>query len=76
MAKKKNKDKLEEYIIEADRREIVQIYYNYAMLDYEAGLDIKYIEEQLMIAESEELYLVCAGIKKAIDQIKKYSIKN
>ncbi len=73
MAKKKNKDKLKDYTEEADRKEVVQMYYEFAILDYKAGLGIEHINNQLKYAEQEELYLVCAGIHKAIKEIENKS---
>jgi len=76
MAKKKNKDKLEDYVEQADRQEVIDLYFEYAMQDYEDGLAIAFLYEQLEYMEEQELYLPCAGILKAINHIKKYSIKN
>ena len=71
MGKKQNKEKLEAYIAEEDRRELIQQYFDYTMQDYDSALWMEYIYEKLALYESKELYLPCAGIKKAIDFIEK-----
>ena len=49
--------------------EIFEVYVN-ALDLYDDGLDVTYLTELLKVAEDREKYKVCAGIAKAIEQIK------
>jgi len=70
MGKKQNKERLEQYVINADRREVIEKYCGYALQYYRDGLGVEYIEQELQEFEDKEKYLPCAGIKKALDLIK------
>ena len=56
---------------EEDRKEWIWYAYRDAMDLHKEGMEIEQIEELLMLYEEEELYLHCAGIKEAIDDLKK-----
>lgn len=58
-------------MIDEDRKEWIWYAYRDAMELYKEGMDIEQIEELMWLYEEEELYLHCAGIKEAIDDLKK-----
>mgnify|MGYP003630467179 FL=1 len=62
------------------KQEIILYGYRDSLMLYDEGLSIDDIKEVLQLYEERELYLTCAGIKLAIDElIKKYgndSVRN
>jgi len=56
---------------EEKRQEWIWYAYRDAMELHKEGMKIEQIEELLILYEEEELYLHCAGIKEAIDDLKK-----
>jgi hypothetical protein len=55
---------------EEEKREYIWYAYRDTHELYKEGMDIEQLEEVLLLYEEEELYLHCAGIKEAIDDIK------
>ena len=55
---------------EDERQEMIWYAYRDAMELSKEGMEIEQLEEVLMLYEQEELYLHCAGIKEAIDDLK------
>lgn len=62
------------------KQEIILYGYRDSLMLYDEGLSIDDIKEVLQLYEERELYLTCAGIKLAIDElIEKYgndSVRN
>jgi len=56
--------------------DIVLEYYFLALNDIKNGASIKELEEALKIYESTEEFEACAGILKAINEVKYTTIKN
>jgi len=55
------------------KKEIILYGYRDSLMLYDEGLSIDDIKEVLQLYEERELYLTCAGIKLAIDElIEKY----
>ena len=55
------------------KQEIILYGYRDSLMLYDEGLSIDDIKEVLQLYEERELYLTCAGIKLAIDElIEKY----
>jgi len=48
-------------------RDIVELYFSNAILEMQEGLPKYILEDILEHYEEQELYLACAGIKKALD---------
>ena len=48
---------------------VVEEFYKMALHDYAMGTDIEVLEANIKLYEELELYLPCAGIKKALDEI-------
>ena len=48
-------------------RYIIEMYFGNALLEIQDGLPKEILEETLEYYEEQELYLACAGIKKALD---------
>jgi len=48
-------------------RYIIEMYFGNALLEIQDGLPKEILEETLEYYEESELYLACAGIKKALD---------
>ena len=46
---------------------IIEMYFGNALLEIQDGLPKEILEETLEYYEEQELYLACAGIKKALD---------
>jgi len=46
---------------------IIEMYFSNAILEIQDGLPKEILEETLEYYEEQELYLACAGIKKALD---------
>jgi len=57
-------------------QDIVLEYYYLAMNDIKNGASIKELEEAMKIYEKTEEYEACAGILKAINEVKYMTIKN
>lgn len=57
-------------------QDIVLEYYFLAMNDIKNGASIKELEEAMKIYEKTEEYEACAGILKAINEVKYMTIKN
>ena len=55
---------------EEKRQEMIWYAYRDAMELSREGMDIEQLEEVLMLYEEAEMYLHCAGIKEAIDDLK------
>jgi len=55
--------------------ETIQEFYIASLEDVIDGMEIKELEWDLKDFENEEMYEECAGIKKALDFIKKKTIK-
>ena len=55
---------------EEERKEWIWYAYRDAMELSKEGMDIEELEQVLTLYEEEELYLHCAGIKEAIDDLK------
>lgn len=55
--------------------ETIQEFYIVSLEDVIDGMEIKELEWVLKDFENEEMYEECAGIKKALDFIKKKTIK-
>ena len=53
-----------------ERKEWIWYAYRDAMELYKEGMEIEELEQGLTQYEEEELYLHCAGIKEAIDDLK------
>ena len=53
-----------------ERKEWIWYAYRDAMELHREGMEIEQLEEVLVLYEEEELYLHCAGIKEAIDDLK------
>ena len=51
------------------KQEIILYGYRDSLMLYEEGLSIDDIKEVLQLYEERELYLTCAGIKLAIDEL-------
>ena len=51
------------------RQEIILYGYRDSLMLYDEGLSIDDIKEVLQLYEERELYLTCAGIKLAIDEL-------
>ena len=51
------------------KQEIILYGYRDSLLLYDEGLSIDDIKEVLQLYEERELYLTCAGIKLAIDEL-------
>jgi hypothetical protein len=49
---------------------VVEEFYNMALHDYNKGSSVEVLEANIKVYEDLELYLPCAGIKKAVDEIK------
>ncbi len=60
---------------EEEKREYIWYAYRDTHELYKEGMEIEQLEEVLLLYEEEELYLHCAGIKEAIDDIKQSQIK-
>lgn len=56
--------------------EITYEYYKMALLDIAEGVSIEEIEEHLAFYEEHEMYEECAGILKAINESKYYTLNN
>ena len=54
---------------EESRQEIILFGYRDSLMLYDEGLSIDDIKEVLQLYEERELYLTCAGIKLAIDEL-------
>lgn len=63
--------KLLKYIIETEKSYhiVKDEFYKLAIADYNNGVSLEYLKFILKELESVELYIECAGIKKAIDEI-------
>jgi hypothetical protein len=48
---------------------VVEEFYKMALHDYAMGTGIEVLEANIKLYEELELYLPCAGIKKALDEI-------
>jgi len=46
---------------------IIEMYFGNALLEIQDGLPKEILQETLEYYEEQELYLACAGIKKALD---------
>jgi len=46
---------------------IIELYFGNALLEIQDGLPKEILQETLEYYEEQELYLACAGIKKALD---------
>ena len=46
---------------------IIEMYFGNALLEIQDGLPKEVLQETLEYYEEQELYLACAGIKKALD---------
>ena len=46
---------------------IIEMYFSNAILEIQDGLPKEILEETVEYYEEQELYLACAGIKKALD---------
>jgi hypothetical protein len=55
---------------EEEKREYIWYAYRDTQELYNEGMEVEQLEEILLLYEEEELYLHCAGIKEAIDDIK------
>tara|TARA_R110000744_G_scaffold6534_3_gene22830 strand:+ start:615 stop:821 length:207 start_codon:yes stop_codon:yes gene_type:complete len=51
-------------------KEIIKEYWLMALIDFDEGVSIKEMNKTLKLYEREEMYEACAGILKAIKQIK------
>ena len=51
------------------KQEIILYSYRDSLMLYDEGLSIDDIKEVLQLYEERELYLTCAGIKLAIDEL-------
>ena len=51
------------------KQEIILYVYRDSLMLYDEGLSIDDIKEVLQLYEERELYLTCAGIKLAIDEL-------
>ena len=51
------------------KQEIILYGYRDSLMLYDEGLSIDDIKEVLQLYEEKELYLTCAGIKLAIDEL-------
>ena len=51
------------------KKEIILYGYRDSLMLYDEGLSIDDIKEVLQLYEERELYLTCAGIKLAIDEL-------
>jgi hypothetical protein len=51
-------------------KKIINEYWLMALVDFDDGISIKEMEKTLKLYEREEMYEACAGILKAIKQIK------
>lgn len=60
---------------EEEKREHIWYAYRDTHELHKEGMEIKQLEEILLLYEEKELYLHCAGIKEAIDDIKQSQIK-
>ena len=60
---------------EEKKQEMIWYAYRDAMELSKEGMEIEQLEEVLMLYENAEMYLHCAGIKEAIEDIKE-TIKN
>lgn len=69
------KIKNERTMTEEEKREYIWYAYRDTHELYKEGVDIEQLEEVLLLYEEEELYLHCAGIKEAIDDIKESQIR-
>ena len=69
------KIKNERTMTEEEKREYIWYAYRDTHELYKEGMDIEQLEEVLLLYEEEELYLHCAGIKEAIDDIKESQIR-
>ena len=67
-------------MVDEQKQEIILYGYRDSLMLYDEGLSIDDIKEVLELYEQRELYLTCAGIKLAIDElIEKYgndSVRN
>ena len=52
------------------KQEIILYGYRDSLMLYDEGLSIDDIKEVLQLYEERELYLTCAGIKLAIDELR------
>ena len=60
-------------MVDEQKQEIILYGYRDSLMLYDEGLSIDDIKEVLQLYEERELYLTCAGIKLAIDElIEKY----
>jgi len=51
-------------------KNVINEYWLMALVDFDDGISIKEMEKTLKLYEREEMYEACAGILKAIKQIK------
>lgn len=51
-------------------KKIINEYWLMALVDFDDGISIKEMHKTLKLYEKEEMYEACAGILKAIKQIK------
>ena len=51
-------------------KDVINEYWLMALVDFDDGISIKEMEKTLKLYEREEMYEACAGILKAIKQIK------
>jgi len=49
---------------------VIEEFYNMALHDYNKGSSVDVLEANIKLYEELELYLPCAGIKRAVDEIK------
>ena len=57
------------YLTEESRQEIILFGYRDSLALYDEGFTIENLVELLELYEDRELYLTCAGIKLAIDEL-------
>jgi hypothetical protein len=57
------------YLTEESRQEIILFGYRDSLALYDEGFTIDNLVELLELYEDRELYLTCAGIKLAIDEL-------
>ena len=56
-------------MVDEQKQEIILYGYRDSLMLYDEGLSIDDIKEVLQLYEERELYLTCAGIKLAIDEL-------
>jgi len=52
------------------KQELILYAYNDALSLHDEGMTIEELEQVIILYEEKELYLHCAGIKKAINKLK------